>query len=53
MVSVMNGLDEEDSKPHEEPHERDYLSPMVRSGNLEYTIPETPDHPNQKYKAPD
>ena len=32
---------------------RDYLSPMVRSGDLEYTIPEMPDHPNQKYKTPD
>lgn len=28
---------------------RDYLSPMVASGDLAYTIPEMPDHPNQKY----
>jgi hypothetical protein len=30
---------------------RDYLSPMVRSGDLVYTIPAVPDHPDQKYSA--
>lgn len=30
---------------------RDYLTPMVHNGDLEYTIPEMPDHPDQKYRA--
>ena len=30
---------------------RDYLSPMVRSGDLAYTIPDVPDHPDQKYSV--
>jgi ATP-dependent DNA helicase RecG len=28
-----------------------YLSPMVSSGELEYTIPEVPSHMKQAYKA--
>ena len=30
---------------------RSYLSPMVRDGILEYTVPENPHHPNQAYRA--
>jgi ATP-dependent DNA helicase RecG len=28
-----------------------YLSPMIRDGTLEYTIPESSRHPNQAYTA--
>jgi ATP-dependent DNA helicase RecG len=30
---------------------RSYLSPMIRDGILEYTMPENPHHPNQAYRA--
>lgn len=30
---------------------RSYLSPMIRDGKLEYTIPENPHHPSQAYRA--
>ena len=29
-----------------------YLSPMIREGTLEYTIPEMPNHPKQRYQTP-
>lgn len=29
-----------------------YLSPMVEDGELEYTIPEMPNHPDQAYRTP-
>lgn len=29
-----------------------YLKPMVRAGELQYTIPDMPKHPNQAYRAP-
>ena len=28
-----------------------YIGPMVRAGELEYTNPEKPSHPNQKYRV--
>lgn len=30
---------------------REYLTPLVEEKKLQYTIPEMPDHPDQKYKA--
>ncbi|CAN5374875.1 hypothetical protein BH23GEM4_BH23GEM4_18420 [soil metagenome] len=30
-----------------------YLKPMVRSAELQYTIPDMPKHPNQAYRAPE
>lgn len=32
---------------------REYLTPMVEDGELEYTIPEMPNHPRQAYRIPD
>ena len=34
-----------------EPLVRDYLKPMIDAGLLAYTIPETPNHPDQAYTA--
>jgi len=31
---------------------RTYLRPMIDAGELAYTIPEMPNHPNQKYRLP-
>ena len=31
---------------------RDYLTPMVETGKLAYTIPTMPNHPNQAYTIP-
>lgn len=31
---------------------REYLTPLVEEGKLQYCIPEMPDHPDQKYKTP-
>jgi len=30
---------------------RSYLTPMLRDGRIEYTIPENPHHPNQAYRT--
>lgn len=32
---------------------RDYLTPMVNEGLLDYTIPGRPNHPEQRYKTPE
>jgi ATP-dependent DNA helicase RecG len=32
---------------------REYLTPMIEDGELEYTIPEMPNHPKQAYRTPD
>lgn len=37
----------------QEPLIRDHLRPMVESGQLAYTIPTMPNHPNQAYRVPD
>lgn len=31
---------------------RMYLTPMVRDGELEFTIPDSPAHPKQCYRVP-
>jgi len=32
---------------------KNYLNPALDSGLIEYTIPESPNHPNQKYRLTD
>ncbi|MCL2646826.1 MAG: hypothetical protein FWD61_07445 [Phycisphaerales bacterium] len=34
-----------------EPLVRDYLKPMIDAGQLTYTIPDMPNHPDQTYTA--
>ncbi|WP_069130093.1 Fic family protein [Rhodohalobacter halophilus] len=29
---------------------KNYLNPAIESGLIEYTIPDSPNHPNQKYR---
>jgi ATP-dependent DNA helicase RecG len=35
----------------QKPFVRDYLTPMVSDGLLSYTIPDRPNHPDQRYTA--